>query len=452
MVEQHLEHLKKFSGSQLKVQLADALNDQAFQRLVMAALDPATTYGVKGNLKYGYGHEAFGEPAHRLLEQLASRTLTGNAAKEALNDFCQLHTQAAVETLNKVLNKDLRCGVGVKAVNELRRADFSIPVFTCALAQPGEAKRLRTGRQWAASIKYDGMRTLIEVNDNRVAFWTRSGKAIPKLQPMESAVLEVFGGHKLMLDSEGVGADFLATMSQLRGKTADANVIHTTDLQLFDILDLADFRKYFGRDQPFGGPLRDRLGRLAGFFQAPPPRPIKQVTHHHIGDDWGKAQALADEWMAQQLEGAILRNLDAQYTKERTYDWLKIKLEDTVDTLITGVYEGEAGTKYEGMLGGVNVIVNGVASDVGGGWSDWERAAVWAAETGQPVAYTYVTRDYDPDAGYGPSYEVTETVQPEAANRVKGRLLEVLFNGYMPSGALRHGRKVKFRDVEGAKA
>lgn len=451
MPHNHLNALAALSGNTLAADLNQRLNDPQLQRLVMAALDPSVTYGVKGNMKFGYGHEPFGEPAYMLLDKLARRDLTGNAAKAALEDFCQLHTQEAVETMNKVLNKDLRCGVGVKSVNELKRSDFSIPVFTCALAQPGEAKRLKPGSDWTAGIKYDGMRTLIEVNDSRVAFWTRSGKPIPKLQPMETAVLEVFGGHKLMLDSEGVGADFLATMSQLRGKTADANVVHTTDLQLFDILDLADFRKYFGRDQAFGGPLRERLARLQAHLVAPP-RPIKLVQHHPIGDDWGKAQALAGAWMEQQLEGAIVRNLDAQYTKERTHDWLKIKLEDTVDALITGVYEGEPGTKYAGMLGGVNVIVDGVAGDVGGGWSDWERAAVWAAETGQPVAYTYTARDYDEATGYGQPYQVTEVVQPDDANKVKGRLLEVLFNGFMPSGALRHGRKVKFRDVGGAKA
>ena len=450
MVHNHLTAMSQLSGNALAADLDTRLNDPALQRLVMAALDPSVTYGQKGNLKHGYGHEEFGEPAYMLLDKLAVRQLTGNAAKAALEDFCLLHTQAAVETLNKVLNKDLRCGIGIKAVNGLKRRDFRIPVFTCALAKPAEAKRMKHGR-WVAGIKYDGMRALVEVNDNRVAFWTRSGKAIPKLQPLESAVLDVFGGHRLMLDSEGVGADFLATMSQLRGKTADLNVVHTTDLQLFDILDLDDFRRYEGRDEPFGDSLEARLHRLDTFRSASAPRPIKFVDHHPVRD-FEHAKALASGWMESGLEGGIIRRLEAQYTKERTFDWLKFKVQETLDAEILDVYEGEAGKKNEGKLGGAVIEIAGVRSDVGGGWTDWERAAIWAAHTGQPVPYTYVERDYDEAVGYGPPIEMVEIISPDAANNVVGRLIEIEFNDYMPSGALRHARKKRFRDVEGEKA
>lgn len=450
MIEKHLKHLASLSGNAALQALNVSLDDQAFQRLAMYALDPARTYNIKGNMKFGYGMEHFGEPAYMLLDKLAARQLTGNAAKAALDDFCQLHTQDAVETMNKVLNKDLRCGIGIKAINGLKRRDFRIPVFTCALAKPAEAKRMKHGR-WVAGIKYDGMRTLIEVNDNRVNFWTRSGKAIPKLQPLEGAVLEVFGGRRLMLDSEGVGADFLATMSQLRGKTADLNVVHTTDLQLFDILDLDDFRRYEGRDEPFGDSLEARLYRLKSFSSPSVPRPIKFVEHHPVRD-FEHAVGMSQGWIEQGLEGGIIRRLEAQYTKERTFDWLKIKLEDTVDATILDIYEGEAGKKNEGKLGGVVVEIGGVRSDVGGGWSEWERAAIWAAHTGQPVPYTYIERAYDEVAGYGAPVEKTEIIQPAAANHVIGRMIEIEFNGYMPSGALRHARKKRFRDVEGEKA
>jgi len=426
-----LNQMEAKSGNALK-DTARSLLDHAseggesLRRYVMAVLDPFTTYGVKGKLAGGNGTLEFDESAYNVLADLAARKLTGNAARDALSGFCESHNPDAVELMNRALNKDLRCGVGISLINDLG-LDFKIPVFECQLAQPGEAKRMKDGEDWLGCIKYDGMRALIEVNDSRVNFWTRSGKPIPALEPLAPQVLEIFGGNRLMLDSEGVGRDFLETVSQLRKKDA-RGLTDTTVLQVFDMVDLDDFRNADNRTY-FGGPLTERLTRLAYRFIAAgrPDGAVQQVEHFQV-KSWDTAVAFADHWMGAGLEGGIFKRASAGYIKRRTHDWLKIKLEDEITARIVGVYEGEAGKQFEGMLGGVTVEIDGVRSDVGGGWTPAQRATIWAAEQG---------------------YEVSGFI-PHDEDRVIGRLIDVKCNGKTPSGALRHARFERFRDIDGA--
>jgi ATP-dependent DNA ligase len=237
-----------------------------------------------------------------------------------------------------------------------------------------------------------------------------------------------------------VGTDFLDTVSQLRKKTG-ADLKHSTVLQVFDMVALDDFRNADNKTY-FGGTLSDRLMSLSDHFvnfDAPPS--VQFVAHEKILS-WSHAEEMADSWMSMGLEGGIFKNANSGYIKRRSFDWLKIKLEDDITARIIAVYEGEAGKQFEGMLGGVTVEIDGVRSDVGGGWTNAERAKIWAAETDSIVPSEQVAIGGEPTS--------VVAYFPDSANKVIGRLIDIRSNGKTPSGALRHARKTKFRDVDGA--
>ena len=100
-----LEIWNKRSGNDLKnfVELTLALNEHDVRRYVMAVLDPMVTYGVKGKLTEGRGFMEFGAEAYGLLSDLATRRVTGNAAKAALNHFCEGHRAEACPELHALL-------------------------------------------------------------------------------------------------------------------------------------------------------------------------------------------------------------------------------------------------------------------------------------------------------------------------------------------------------------
>jgi ATP-dependent DNA ligase len=410
------------------------------QRYVTAVLDPSITYGQKGKIAWGGGQRKWDEGCYTLLDSLAQRRLTGSAAKLELLNFGQHYSVCAVDLMNRALDKELKCGVGIKLINSLG-LDFHIPVFTCALAKPFEAKRIKPGSKWLGSIKFDGMRALAVVRDNSAAFFTRSGNEIPALKHLEPQVLEVFGGHHVVVDAEGVGVDFLDSVSTLRKTVNIGELKSSTILQCFDIIPFKHFDDTRGGDT-VGGPLIERLMDLRSYFQDDYPN-VSLLSHIDYGDDAALMTAAADRWMAAGFEGGVFKNAASRYSKKRSADWLKIKGEDPDTLEINAVYGGEAGGQFEHSLGGVVVTKNGVPSNVGGGWGTEERALIWAAHTGEPVKWSSIEQDKPTGLRV-----VTEHVaMPDPQHYVIGRLIDVLSNGTMPSGALRHARKIKFRDL-----
>lgn len=441
-----LDEIASVSGNALDAKLAALLTQNnnhgaGLRRYIMAVLDPSITYGQKGKIVWSGGDSEWDEGCYRTLDELAQRRLTGNAAKGRLGVFGQVYNADAVDLMNRALDKDLKCGVGIKTINGLS-LDYHIPVFTCALAKPFEAKRIKPGSQWLGSIKFDGMRALAVVRDNSVNFFTRNGNEIPALKHLEDQMLEVFGGHHVVVDAEGVGVDFLDSVSTLR-KTVNIEALKSsTILQCFDIVPFDVFNDTRGGDV-VGATLMERLEHLVEYFAKARSENVQMLSHRRYGDDAARMLADAETWMEQGYEGGVFKNAASRYSKKRSFDWLKIKGEDETTVEITAVYGGHAGGQFENSLGGVVVSLDGVPSDVGGGWTPYERAAIWAAHSGKPVAYTKVEQDKSTDLRV-----VTEhVVQPDPSNFVIGRLIDVLYNGKMPSGAMRHARKVKFRDL-----
>jgi len=120
------------------------------------------------------------------------------------------------------------------------------------------------------------------------------------------------------------------------------------------------------------------------------------------------------------MEGLIVKIPDAAYAKKKSFDWLKVKTQETEDLRIINAFSGEPHTKYVHCLGGLIVERQGVQVRVGGGFSDHERETIWQL---------YLTDKQNPDN-----------------HALIGRLIEVEFHEVTPDGSLRHPRFVRFRD------
>ena len=98
------------------------------------------------------------------------------------------------------------------------------------------------------------------------------------------------------------------------------------------------------------------------------------MTHQLVRSE-DEALRLYHEAIDQKYEGLMLKVPDSEYANVRNNNWMKLKEVFTVDAVVTGVFEGRG--KYEGMLGGVIVDLNGVMVKVGGGFSDYLRKVLW---------------------------------------------------------------------------
>jgi DNA ligase-1 len=82
-----------------------------------------------------------------------------------------------------------------------------------------------------------------------------------------------------------------------------------------------------------------------------------------------------DLYLKHGFEGAMVKDLDSPYQFKRSIAMLKVKKMETVDGKVVGFEEGKG--KCKGVLGALQVEVDGVVTSVGGGYSDAQRSDLW---------------------------------------------------------------------------
>ncbi|MBT2325525.1 hypothetical protein J7E62_24635 [Variovorax paradoxus] len=367
--------------------------------LMHRAMNPFITYGVAkvdvpapGVNALAYGHIA-------MLERLASRQLSGNAAKLAIANAMGSLTAASQEVLKRILTKDLKCGTGTTLINEIWPG--LIPKFAVQLSEVYDPKRVT---QWPVGFqrKLDGMRAIAVINPDKgeVNMVSREGRPLPALDPIAAELKKLmnifvnWADRPICLDGEATSGSFNDTVSQVRRKSK------TADDAVFNIFDV------FGPD---GSklPLEHRITLVESIVSAYSSPMIGRVPMKLCYSDDEVQAAVNAEWDAGE-EGGMVKRLDAPYELKRGYNWMKVKGYDSAEFEVLDVFEGTG--KYEGTAGGYIVrLENGETCRVAG-ITEKDRAWLWANR-----------------------------------EEVKGHWLEVGFHERTPSGSLRHPRAVKLR-------
>ena len=167
-----------------KEKLIKQLDAQA-QRLVKMALDPDITFGVTvspedehdiyhSGSKLGTPNLKREQEAWDLLERtlpmLASRELTGNAAKSTIrNILSTFNSQHNLKWACRVINKNLRAGFDIRTFNKVF-GEGTIEKFSVQLADTYEGESLKG--IWYVQPKLDGNRVILL--DGKA--WSRNGK------------------------------------------------------------------------------------------------------------------------------------------------------------------------------------------------------------------------------------------------------------------------------------
>ena len=354
---------------------------------IRACLDPMITYGVKQvpeAVRDGRGLK----PATfwKIVEQLAKRQLTGNAAQVAI---VHMMNQATVQEWNcwyrRILIKDLRCGVSEKTVNKVVakiNPQYSIPVFSCQLASDSaHHEDLLTGKK-IIEVKLDGMRVItIVYPDGRVDQYSRNGKELVNFPHIR----DQFARHAKLLktpvvfDGEIMSASFQDLMKQARRKEN----VQTQDavLNLFDIISLAEFTAGIGtysqeeRSQTLKGwldPIADHMPNVTVVGQ--------ETVDLDTVQGRARFKMINTQAVAGGYEGIMVKEPGAVYESKRGRAWLKLKPFIEVSLTVTNIEEGTG--KNEGRLG--NLICEGtddgrdIVVSVGSGFSDELRENIWA--------------------------------------------------------------------------
>lgn len=165
--------------------VAEIVADELGKRVLVAALDPFTTYGIaKVPERHTFDDgRPFGTDTFELLEALRIRQLTGNDAREAVRDHLDALTPKSAELLKRIITKDLRAGFTDGTVNKAAKGTIKeFPYMRCSL--PKDAKL--DSFDWAKGVysqeKADGMFANVDVEDKSnggVRITSRQGQPFP---------------------------------------------------------------------------------------------------------------------------------------------------------------------------------------------------------------------------------------------------------------------------------
>lgn len=314
-----------------------------------------------------------------LLDKLSSRQLTGHSAILAVLAFIAAN-RAYEELIYKIIDKDLKIGVGATIINSV--FDKLIPEFDVILANDFQKVAHKVDFEsdvWFSSRKLDGCRTIVMIDGaGEVRFFSRQGNEFTSL---DSAVADIksLGLRNAVLDSETCilnddgSENFAAVVGQIKKKNF---TIPAPRLYLFDMVKLEEFQAGHSSDI-FSVRQANLANALASYFG--------QVLIHLEQikvDNAEHLAAMSDNASNRGYEGLIVRK-DVAYEAKRSNDTLKVKkfLEaefSVLDVEMSTKQMLKNGQKVEvKTLGSVVIEYKGNKVNVGSGFTDEERERIY---------------------------------------------------------------------------
>lgn len=284
------------------------------------------------------------------------------------------------EFLIQFLTKTFKAGITAKSVNKGFGEDF-IPEFACQLANSYEKFSDKVTGVFTLTTKLDGHRTIVNVDKfGKTTFFTRKGKSIFGLEDIASSILDFANNSGLlgMVDyNHGFVLDGEITISELEDKSKTfqetGKLLRKDGLKkglTFHVFDLIPKQEFFSGESSHT--YLSRRDHMEMAFSKTSYSELKLVPCLYMGEDTSLIKEYLDVEIKNGEEG-IMINTDEVYKNKRHSGLLKVKEFFTDDLLVTGVYKGGKGTKYDGLLGGVYVDYKGNKVSVGSGFDDKER-------------------------------------------------------------------------------
>lgn len=155
--------------------LSDHKDTPLLKEVINLALNPFILFYIKKIPKYTKNqyHITLGA-AISMLELLSNRQITGNSAIEHLANILSSVEPEDAKVIERIINKDLKCGVSVATVNSIWKN--LIPEYPIMLASKFDQKLIdRLTFPVICQEKADGARFNAVIENNQVTFYTRSG-------------------------------------------------------------------------------------------------------------------------------------------------------------------------------------------------------------------------------------------------------------------------------------
>ena len=354
--------------------IKDNLDNVDFIEGAKMALDPLVTFGVKQvpfSETDGPGVDDI--EVGMVFVKLIKRTLTGHAARDAIQELCDKATNEQWnDWYRRILIKDLRCGTGAKLINKVQKD--TIPLFGCMLAHDGAKHPKKIAGECYVEYKYDGVRVIAIVQNGSATLHSRNGKLLENFPHIEEALSKPeFEG--LVFDGEVMSEDFQTLMKQVHRK--EGAQTEDSYLAVFDMLTLEEFDA--GGTSKNAIERRQRIVNLSDLFTYRIQLVDATLIDMDSEEGQAKFQAMNKRALDEGYEGLMIKPVSEGYKCKRSHAWLKIKPFIEVTLKVVELEEGTG--KNEGLLGAL--VVEGEDDgkffrlNVGSGLTDENREQIW---------------------------------------------------------------------------
>lgn len=433
-ISQLFANIEKTAGiSDKSVLMQQALQDAKIAPIIMQiyqdTYDSQRKYGVhKFQIQPIYGNKTLENDYsdfHDLLDKLANRELTGNAAIDAVEAAIAQFVEEDKDILAAILHKKLTIGLSKTTFEKITGTSTQTTNFAVTLAcHLEDVKNVNPiDGTWYASRKCDGIRTVAKIAKNNgkttVEFISRQSKPITTLDNVKPALqwlvrdlddgVYYADGEGCIVDGNG-DEDFQSILKEIRRKDW---TIANPCYQLFDFVTEDEF---LGKTKSEN--FDARYAKMLQMIEGNTFPTIKVLNQEVLN-----SQADFDRWekyvSAGKWEGFMLRK-NEEFKTGRIKTLLKVKKFLDAEYIVKGVEIAEMTTAEPGLgnvkyIGVKSLIIEqkGFKVNVGSGLTKEQRKEWYADRTkiiGKTVTIKYFEETQDQSGSYSLRFPVLKAV------------------------------------------
>jgi DNA ligase-1 len=343
--------------------LKTALVDADFKRVIVAALDPLTTYGIAARpCRGGSGSDIFTETTWQMLHNLSVRGLTGDNAISTVTMVMDLMTLESAELLWRIISKDLKAGFGESSVNKAVKGTIKdFPYMRCCLPKDAKIHTFTWAEGVYSQEKADGTFANLDVEGTEVRITTRQGNQYPNSQfgQLIDAALYFLPPNsqshgELLVYQDGVCLERSISngiMNSIRegGVLEAGQVIHYF---AWDNIPLEMVQPKGTYNQPYRARfnlLNKCIGGLDGQLRLIDTRIVHTLAEAYVH---------YRDMLKLGKEGVVIKNGTAIWKDGTSKEQVKLKLEADVDLKVVAINPGKEGSKVEGRPGALACVTS----------------------------------------------------------------------------------------------
>lgn len=345
-----LREIGSTSSTKQKEQLVALHSDTPlFQRTIKAALDPYVNYYIHAiPAKLTSGGSEFDSKTWELLESLASRSITGNAARQAVADEYNRLNMASAHLLKCIITKDLRSGISDSIVNKAIKGLIpTFPYMRCCLPKDTKLAKFLWDEGVFSQEKADGMFTNINVSEDGVVLMSsRSGTQFPMesfadFAAQAAAVLKpgTQTHGELLVRKNGVIQDREIGNGILNSVITGGDSFADDEELVYMAWDQIPLSAVQAKGK-YEVAYRARYAELKRQINEASTTGSIKMIETRIVHSLAEAYAHYGEMLAKDKEGTVIKNPSAIWRDGTSKDQVKLKLQFEIDLEIVGFEEG----------------------------------------------------------------------------------------------------------------